>query len=215
MSRLAKITIIFLTLLGVLVLIIFYRDLQKNQPLDLLNQQAEKTKRTLAGKPQITFLDPVLGPADAKITIIEFSDFRCPHCAEADKKLKEILKTYPKDARLVWKDFPFLPPADLSFQAHEAARCAGEQKKFWEYHDALFVEQNYYSSLRFLELAESLGLDKAAFTACLQSGKMKPIVRRSFDEGEALGVDGAPYFFVNGERWSGEMTKERIGELLK
>ena len=215
MSKTAKITLIVLTVFGVFILVIFYLSLQKNRPLSEQNQPVEQVKRTLTTKPLITFLDPIIGPADAKVTIVEFADFRCPHCVKAGEELKKILKAYPNEVRLVWKDFPFLPPMDLSFQAHEAARCASEQKKFWEYNDALFAEQNYYSALHFLELAESLKLDKTAFTACLQSGKMKPIVQRLFDEGVDLGIDGAPYFFVNGERWIGEMTKERIGELLK
>lgn len=214
MSKFAKLSIVILTILFIFVIVIFYRNLQKNRPLSELPPPVQ-SKRTLAIKPRITFLDPALGLADAKITIVEFSDFRCPHCAKVNVELKKILNARPNEVRLVWKDFPFLPPADLSWQAHEAARCAGEQKKFWEYHDALFADQNYYSALRFLELADSLKLDKTAFTDCLQSGKIKPIVQRSFDEGAALGVDGAPYFFVNGERWTGEMTQERIEGLLK
>lgn len=214
MSKTAKIALIVLTVFGVFILVIFYLNLQKNRPFGEAGPPAEQSKRILATKPQVTFLDPTIGPADAKVTIVEFADFRCPHCVAVGAEIKKILNAYPGDVRLVWKDFPFLPPADLSWQAHEAARCAGEQKKFWEYHDALFADQKYYSALYFLELASTLSLDKEMFTECLRSGKMKPLVRRSFDEGEALGIDGAPYFFINGERWSGELTKEKIEEFM-
>lgn len=215
MSKTAKIALIVLTVFGVFILVIFYLNLQRNRPLSEQSPPVDQVKKVLVSKPRVTFLDPTIGPADAKVTIVEFADFRCPHCVATGAELKKILNAYPNEARLVWKDFPFLPPADLSFQAHEAARCAGEQKKFWEYHDGLFADQNYYSSLYFLELASGLGLNKEMFTECLRSGKMKPLVQRSFDEGEALGIDGAPYFFVNGERWAGEMTQERIEELFK
>ncbi len=130
-------------------------------------------------------------------------------------ELKKILQTYPDKVRLVWKDFPFLPPLNLTWLAHEAARCAEKQNQFWEYHDLLFANQGDLTEEKLAQFAQVLKLDETQFNQCLSTGLTKPLVQRGFEEGQALGVDGAPFFFVNGEKWMGEMTSEKIGELIK
>jgi len=217
----AKRIFLFLLILGViLILITFFNSVRSNSPSSyekLIKQTQTKPEtniKTLSA-PAITAADPILGPTNAQITIVEYADFRCSHCAEANFELKKIIAAYPDKVRWVWKDFPFLPPVNVTWLAHESARCAEKQGKFWEYHDALFMNQDNLSRENLLALAKEFKLDEKLFVQCLESGQTKPLVQRGFEEGKTLGVDGAPYFFVNGEKWNGEITKEKIGEIVK
>jgi len=217
----AKRIFIFLLILGViLILVAFFNSVRSNSVSSyekIIKQTQTKTEintKTLSA-PTVTAADPVLGPTNAQITIVEYADFRCPHCAETNFELKKIREAYPDKVLLVWKDFPFLPPVNVTWLAHEAARCAEKQGKFWEYHDALFMNQDDLSRENLLALAKEFKLDENLFVQCLESGQTKPLIQRAFEEGKSLGVDGAPYFFVNGEKLNGEMTVERIKDLLK
>jgi protein-disulfide isomerase len=217
----AKRIFIFLLILGVIfILVAFFNSVRSNSVSSyekIIKQTQKKTEtdtKTLL-VPTITTADPILGPANAQITIVEYADFRCPHCAEANFEIKKIIAAYPGKVRWVWKDFPFLPPINVTWLAHESARCAEKQGKFWEYHDALFMNQDNLSRENLLTLAKEFKLDENLFVQCLESGQTKPLIQRAFEEGKAVGVDGAPYFFVNGEKWNGEITVERIKDLLK
>ncbi|MBI5022737.1 MAG: DsbA family protein [Candidatus Magasanikbacteria bacterium] len=211
----------FFLIIGIiLILAAFFNSVRSNSPSSfekIIKQTQTKTKiePTTSAAPTITAADPILGPANAQITIVEYADFRCPHCAEANFELKKIHEAYPDKVRFVWKDFPFLPPVNVTWLAHEAARCAEKQGKFWEYHDALFMNQDNLSRENLLALAKEFKLDENQFVQCLESGQTKPLIQRGFEEGKAVGVDYAPYFFMNGEKWNGEMTVEKIGKMIK
>ena len=129
-----------------------------------------------------------------------------------------MLKEYDGRVRLVFKDFP-LPSHDLAMAAHEAARCAGVQQRFWRYHDRLFTEQPRFRRDDLIRYAVDLGLDRERFTQCLDSGAEAPIVRASRDEGRALGVTSTPTFMVNGTPLVGaqpvEAFRQAIGEALQ
>ena len=217
----AKNAVIFLLIgAAVLILAAFFNSVRSNsvssfEKIIKQTQTKPETNIKTLSAPTITTADPTLGPANAQISIVEYADFRCPHCAEANFELKKIHEAYPNKVRFVWKDFPFLLPINVTWLAHEAARCAEKQGKFWEYHNALFMNQDNLSRKNLLALAKEFKLDENLFVQCLESGQTKPLVQRAFEEGKSLGVDGAPYFFVNGEKWNGEMTKERIGEMIK
>lgn len=216
-----KKAILFFLILGViLILVAFFNSVRSNSVSSyekLIKQAQPKNDTTVKNlsAPTVTVADPILGPTNAQITIVEYADFRCPHCAEANFELKKIREAFPDKVRLVWKDFPFLPPVNVTWLAHEAARCAEKQGKFWEYHDVLFMNQDNLSRENLLAIAREFKLDEKIFVQCLESGQTKPLIQRGFEEGKAVGVDGAPYFFVNGEKWTGEMTVERIGEMIK
>jgi protein-disulfide isomerase len=148
----------------------------------------------------------IKGPDDAKVTIIEYSDFECPFCKRYyDNAYKQILSTYPDDVKMIFKDFP------LSFHAQatpaaEAAECAGAQEWFWEYHDILFERQSEWASSgrpAFNSYAEELGLDMDAFNNCVDSRQFRENVVADFQEGQAAGVRGTPAFFINGKMVSG------------
>ena len=139
------------------------------------------------------------GPRDAPVNIVEFSDFRCPFCKEVVPKLKQLAAQYPDRVRWVFRDFPIPglhPDAPL---AHEAARCAGEQGKFWPYHDVLFERATDASPTALKQYAAEVGADRAAFDQCLDSNKYQAAVNADIEAGSKVGVTGTPTFFINGQ----------------
>ena len=160
------------------------------------------------------------GPKDAPVTIVEFSDFQCPFCKTANATVKQVLDKYPGKVRLVFRDYPIASLHPQAPKAHEAARCAGDQAKFWEYHDVLFERSPKMSPQDLKQYALDLKLDAAAFDQCLDSGKHTAGVDKDFQEGAGLGLTGTPSFFINGKQIVGAQplaTFQRIvdGELAK
>lgn len=145
--------------------------------------------------------DPGLGPEDAAIVIVEFSDFRCPFCQRWENDTRtQILETYGQDVRIVFRDFPVVGGQ----RAAEAGECADEQGEFWNYHEALFADpQAYNANEDFVALAEELGLNTTTFSDCLESGKYRNEVLADYNDGVAYGVSGTPTFFINGVRLVG------------
>lgn len=141
--------------------------------------------------------DPVRGPADAPITIIEYSDYQCPFCARVNPTLERVRETYGNKVKVVFKDFP-LPNHPEAPKAAEAAHCAGDQGKYWEMHDRLFSNQQALQLPALKQHATALGLDAVAFNQCLDSGKHADRVAENLKKGEALGVQSTPTLFVNG-----------------
>lgn len=152
---------------------------------------------------------PSIGPADAVITIVEFSDFQCPFCSRLADSMHELIELYPGQIRLVFRHFP------LSFHEHahlaaQAAVCAQEQGQFWEMHDAMFDRQASLHAEGLLELASEAGVDPDALTACLDAGDVAATVDADHAAGEALGVTGTPKFFVNGVPYAGALPLEQL-----
>lgn len=141
--------------------------------------------------------DPWTGTDHALITIIEFSDFECPYCQRTVPILKELLKQYPGKLKLVYRDFPG-PNHQQALAAAEAAQCAAEQHRFWDYHDALFSRQPSEGAWNFSILAERLSLSLSPFNACLQTNQYREEVLRDLQDGLTLGVTSTPTFFING-----------------
>jgi protein-disulfide isomerase len=148
---------------------------------------------------------PVKGPEDARITLVEFSDFECPYCSAAAPKVDAIIAAYPKDIKLVYKQFPLSmhPHAEMAAEASLAAR---EQGKFWEMYALLFKNYRQLSHARILEIAKSLGLDMNKFQAELDSGKYKSEVAKDMADGDAANVYGTPAFYINGKQYNGELS---------
>jgi protein-disulfide isomerase len=148
---------------------------------------------------------PVKGPEDAKITLVEFSDFECPYCSAAAPKVDAILAAYPKDVKLIYKQFPLSmhPHAEMAAEASLAAR---EQGKFWEMYEALFKNYRQLSQAKISEIAKSLGLDMSKFEAEVSSGKYKSEVKKDITDGEEANVYGTPAFYINGKQYNGELS---------
>lgn len=143
------------------------------------------------------------GSPEAPVIIVEFSDFQCPFCRSVQETLKRLLDKYAGQVSLAYRDFPLRelhPESDL---AAEASNCAGEQGKFWEYHDLLFGNPGKLNSARTTEFARSLGLDMASFDSCVSSAKYKKQIERDIQDGIRAGVTGTPGIFINGLLISG------------
>jgi len=141
--------------------------------------------------------DPSVGPANAPVTIVEFSDFQCQYCRLSVPMIKEILAKYPSKVKVVYRDYPG-PNHPHAQQAAEAAQCAAEQGKFWEYHDSLFDRQAPGTGWNFTELAKEIGLNQDAFATCLNTGRYREEVAKDLHDGLKLGVTSTPTFFING-----------------
>jgi protein-disulfide isomerase len=143
------------------------------------------------------------GGKDAPVTIVEFSDFQCPFCRNVNATLQQVLDRYPGKVRLLFRDFPLAQLHPGAPKAHEAARCAAEQGKFWEYHDLLFERSPKHAPADLKQYAQELKLDGAAFGRCLDGGKHAAEVTKDLQEGVRLGVTGTPAFFINGRALEG------------
>lgn len=157
---------------------------------------------------------PVRGPADARITLIEFSDFECPYCSAAVKQVDNIMAAYPKDIKLIYKQFPLdmHPHAQM---AAEASLAANEQGKFWEMYEILFKNFRRLSPENILGFAQQVGLDVIKFKADLQSGKYQAIIKKDMADGDAAGVYGTPAFYINGKQYNGEVTLAALKPILE
>ena len=147
---------------------------------------------------------PFRGPANAKITLVEFSDFECPYCAQAVGFLNEILKAYPNDVRLVFKQFPLEIHANGRISA-AAALAAHAQGKFWELHDKMYANHKSLTRLNILAWAKELGLDPVKFAAGLDSPRIKQLVDKDYADGEKAGVEATPTVYINGKKYQGSL----------
>ena len=147
---------------------------------------------------------PSKGPAGARITLIEFSDFECPYCSAAALKVEAILKAYPKDVRLVYKEFP-LPMHPHAKLAAAAALAAQAQGKFWPMHDRLFAHHASLSPESISGFAAEIGLDMARFRADMQSAPIRQTIDQDVADGDKLIVDSTPTFFINGKKYNGTL----------
>jgi protein-disulfide isomerase len=155
---------------------------------------------------------PRLGPENAPVQIIEFADYECPYCQEVNEDLRRVREQFPNQVSLVYKDFP-LPMHPLAPKAAQAARCAGAQGKFWEYHDSLFQTKKLQMS-QLKEEARALKLDSARFDQCLDSGEQIAPVKKDSQEGLRLGLQGTPSFFINGHFMSGAIGYMKLRETV-
>jgi protein-disulfide isomerase len=157
--------------------------------------------------------DPTRGNASAPVTIVEFSDYQCPFCARVTPTLAQVRQTYGDKVKIVYKDYP-LPNHPFAQKAAEAARCAGEQKKYWEMHDAMFANQQALAVPALKQTARALGLDGTTFDQCLDSGKWEATVRQAAELGEKMGVNSTPTLYVNGRAIVGAMPFESFKSII-
>jgi protein-disulfide isomerase len=176
---------------------------QRNTFIQALKSKANIVVRLPA--PEVQRVDvnitgaPSKGPANAPVTLVEFSDFHCPFCKqiEDNNTLTQLLSKYGDQLKMVWIDYPIDQLHPQARQAHEAARCAGDQGKFWEYHNSLYTGAPKAGD-QLKAAAQQVGLDIPTFDACLSSGKHQATVQKDVDQGKRLGLTGTPTFFVNG-----------------
>ncbi len=186
---------------------------------------AEKTKKTpvevYISKPQRPVFDvnikdaPFKGGADAKVTIVEYSDFQCPFCSKASVTLAELEKKYGNKIKVAFKNFP-LPFHSQARLAAEAAQCANEQgvKYFWKMHDTMFTDQTKLDKDNLIASAKKAGVKEDQFKSCLEATKFKAVIDNDMAEGQKLGIKSTPTFFINGKLVSGAQPIEVFSEVI-
>jgi protein-disulfide isomerase len=181
-----------------------------------LREQAKVTIFLQKPRVEVAY-DPsrLRGNPKAPIVIVEFSDFQCPYCQSVQPTLKRVLEKYEGRVSLAYRDLPsqeIHPQAQL---AASASRCAGEQGKFWEYHDLLFANPNKLNREGFLEHARSLKLDEKQFDSCLSGGKYNAQIEQDRLQGLRSGVTGTPGFFINGNLFTGSLPQDAFEKAIQ
>lgn len=171
--------------------------------------------------PQFTRYDipaygfPGIGPEDAPIVIVEFSDFQCPFCKRFyDETYQQLLAAYPGKIRFVYRHLPLTSIHTEAFPSAEASMCANEQNTFWEYHDNIFENQDRLGKDLYMQIANDLKLDTAAFEDCLNAGKYRDLVQQDSDFALNLGVQSTPTFFINGLALVGAQPLSAFTQLI-
>jgi protein-disulfide isomerase len=152
------------------------------------------------------------GASDASVAIIEYADFECPYCGQYEHDIyPQISKDYIQTGKVkyFYRDMP-LPMHPHAMIAARAARCAGEQGKFWEMHDSLFAKQNLLRDVDMPSRAQELGLDAGKFSECLSSDRYTHELKRSANEGQKMGIDGTPGFFIGTAGPDGKITNLKM-----
>ncbi len=202
--------IIFLLLIQVILSALIIKRLNDNdQTLSDIDQKLVR----LAGPQQPEVLmfvedvsvddDPRLGTKEAPITIVEFADYECPACAQANLDMKQILSEYEEEILFVYRDFPLESIHPNAFKAAEAANCAGDQNMYWEMHDLLFVNQTALDTDSLSQYADTLGLDLTRFNDCLSNADYAEEIRHDMEDAQRYQVLSTPTFFINGQRVQG------------
>ena len=157
----------------------------------------------------------VRGDLNAAVTIVEFADYQCPYCKQAEATMDALLKKYPGQVNLAFRDFPLTSIHAYAEKASEASRCARRQGKFWQFHDALFANQTKLDEPSLNSLAQTMALDVNSFQSCLSSGEYKTQISRDQDEGRKAGVSSTPGFFVNGIFLSGAQPESAFEKVIE
>lgn len=178
-----------------------------NVKIKMKKPEKEKVEVKLSGD------EPSKGPKNAKVTVIEFSEFQCPFCKRAYTHGRDIAKEYGDKVRYVFKHFP-LSFHEKAHRASEASLCMHEQGKFFEYHDKLFENNQALEDADLKKYAVEVGGDQAKFEECLNSGRNKAKVDKDLADAQKYGVSGAPTFFINGEAVVGAVPYEDIKKVI-
>jgi protein-disulfide isomerase len=184
---------------------------------------ADASASKFAHRPEAKLLDdpvliptqgsPVMGSPNARITLVEFSDFQCPYCSKAVAQINAILKAYPNDVKLIFKQYP-LDSHPAAAICAAAALAAHNQGKFWELHDLMFANRAKLGRPAILAWAAQIGLDMKRFQQDLDSDAVKKSVRRDTADGDNAGVEATPTIFINGQRYNGDYDLEQVRPII-
>ena len=157
-----------------------------------------------------------IGPEDAPITIVEFSDYQCPYCERWHTQVyNQLLAAYPGKIRFVYRNLPLTQIHPQAMPAAEAALCAGDQNAYWQYHDRLFTNQDLLGEDFYVQVATDLGLDVTAFNQCRESHKYQAQIQADMDFAVGLGVQSTPTFFINGLAMVGAQPLTSFTQLIE
>jgi len=181
----------------------FLRNQRRNEAAQKLQERLNRDHKVVVNlEPVRVQLDnegaPSIGPADASVTLVEFSDFQCPYCKGFLPTIKRLEQSHGKQVRIVYRQYPIPSLHPYAIKAAEASLCAHEQGKFWEMHDLLFEEQNKLTVADLKEKAGRLKLNQSKFDGCMDTGRFTEQVQEDMKAGARVGVTGTPTLFVNG-----------------
>jgi len=189
-------------------------SIYRNNLIDRLKSEAKVVVLLEAPKVEVSVDDdPSMGNKKAPVVIVEFTDYQCPFCAKARPAIKQLLAEYGDKIHYVLRDYP-LDFHPLAKKAAEAAQCAGDQGKYWEYSDLLWANQGALDAASLKKYAGELKLDAKKFDACLDEGKYAAEVDKDFADGAKAGVSGTPSFFINGVPLTGAQPFEKFKEIV-
>lgn len=201
-------------------LVKFWKDSKQQERMDALIKEIEQPKvfgfQSLAVEPvapQVTLNVagyPSKGSSDAKVTIVEFADYKCPHCKHAFEAFHELVKKYSNKIKFVFVDFPII--AD-SHKIAEAAYCAQKAGRYWEFHNYAYENQGKFKDPE--EIANAIKLDLKPFQACVSKREGKEIVEAGRKEGERVGVTGTPAIFINGFKYNSGLEKDMLMQAIE
>ncbi|MBI3151241.1 MAG: DsbA family protein [Chloroflexi bacterium] len=189
-------------------------------PAQVAQQPSGQIAEAPTAEPKITRYDiptegyPSLGPADAPITIVEFSDFQCPFCRRFhDETYQALLDAYPNQIRFVYRNLPLTSIHPDAMGAAVASLCANDQDVYWDYHGKLFSSETL-GEAAYLQYAADLALDLDEFSACLASGKHDDFIQKDMDFAINLGIQSTPTFFINGLAIVGAQPLSNFQQLI-
>jgi protein-disulfide isomerase len=182
---------------------------------DLLRSKDDVTVLLKPSRTEVAF-DPkrLRGDPKAIVTIVEFADFQCPYCKQTEATLKDLLTKYPGQIKIAFRDFPLSSIHPYAEEAAEASRCAAKQGKYWEFHDALFANQDKLEQAQLRATAQQLGLDERAFQSCLASGESKAQILQDQEDGRKAGISSTPGFFINGLPLTGAQPEDAFQKII-
>jgi protein-disulfide isomerase len=189
---------------------LFFKSLRANSKIVTYLKAPEPYRADL-----VTVGAPFQGTENAPITIVKFEDFQCPFCKQAQAVFTTVLSRYNGKVRLVHKDMPLDSIHPAARLASEAARCAQDGGKFWQFHDKLYEHAPKHTIDELRSYAKEVGLKQSTFAECLSSGKFKAAIQKDVSEGAQLGITGTPTFFINGRELSGVQSFEAISQIIE
>lgn len=171
------------------------------------------TQANILAVPVDSTTDRIQGPSTAKATIVEYSDFQCPACAQYEPIVREVLNVFPNDVQLVYRHFPLTELHPHAMAAATASEAAQKQGKFWEYHHLLFDQQAQWSRATstetlFTEFAVTLGLNKEQFQKDLQQADTSSKIKNDIASGNSSGINATPTFYLNGTKIQPQSLEE-------
>jgi protein-disulfide isomerase len=158
---------------------------------------------------------PSYGPEAAILTVVVFADFECPYCESEAPIFRRMMNKYGDRVKFIFRHYPIDQMHPDARLAAEAAECAHEQGKFWQFHDKVFFNPDTPTTATLTRYAEQVGLDRLQFDRCLSDGRYRDRIDEDISDAQAAGVTGTPTFFFNGQRLEGAIPEDIFDKLLE
>jgi protein-disulfide isomerase len=188
---------------------------QRQEAIEVIVARADVRIDLVQPRVQVAADGPSLGPDDAPVTIIEFSDFQCPYCKRASPIVHRLAEKYPEQVRIVYRHMPLDSIHPRARAAAEASACADDQGLFWEYHDQIFANSSKLSDEDLLAFGTAVGVDEAVFAACVETRKHAEAVQADVADATSAGITGTPAFVVNGIVLYGLQSEDDLDKVIR